>query len=347
MISEVKRIDMPSNDVFEKEYMHKLEPVVIKNFFKNCPIAEINTKEQVLRALGNMQIGVQEEYGTAYKKNSGTRTPGNKEGDELWTVSAYFNYIEKHANTKKMCIEFPSPQELAETFSVPSICQHRGTESERFVNQCFIGNKGNYAHIHLDKGGTHGFLYQVFGRKRFITWPQSAAHKLAPFAQIGGWNLENFTDRDREDFLRFTGGKEIILEAGECVYVPSLSWHYVDYIEDSMSISLRFRRSNYVTRLVNILFPDMYLQGIAYKFADPKVAAANLESLEALEAIWAEDIVDGREKVQKIREKAKEIYNQFYPDAPKGDYYLDVEKHFPPLLPEYLDAYDVRRPKHC
>lgn len=344
MTFNIERIGLPYTDIFEKECLYKLKPVVITDLFKDDEICKINTKDKVIEKFGNMLIGIQEEYGTAYKKKGGKKSPGNKTGNELLTVKEYFNFLEESPDTKKMCIEFPNPRELVDTYSIPDVCHNKENESTRFVSQCFIGNKGNFAHIHIDKAGTHGFLYQVFGRKRFITWPQSAAHKLAPFAQISGWNLENFSDADRKKFLEFTDGCEVILEAGECMYVPALSWHYVDYIEDSMSISLRFRRSNYFTRLANILFPDLYYQGIACKFADPEMAKQNEHYLIQLEEKWKEHYDDGVRKVKDMRALTQEIYYKLYPDAPKKNYFLEYESYLPALLPEFLDANNTNRP---
>ncbi|KYZ74130.1 MULTISPECIES: cupin-like domain-containing protein [Klebsiella pneumoniae complex] len=347
MAFKVERIKLPSNDVFEKEIMHPLRPVIITNLFEGDVIREINTREKVVEHFGNMMIGIQDEYGEAYKKQAGANSPGNKSGTLTMSVKDYLNYLETTPDTKMMCIEFPSPEMLSDTYHIPDVCRTRKGESEKFVNQCFIGNKGNFAHIHIDKAGTHGFLYQVFGRKRFITWPQSASHKLAPFAQIAGWSLEHFTDADRQAFLEFTGGCEVILEAGECMFVPALSWHYVDYIEDSMSISLRFRRSDYITRLANVTFPDFYYQGIGYKLASPQEAKQYEPLLQQLEAKWDEQYDDGFSKMKDIRQLTKMIYHKLYPEAPEKSYFLEYEDYLPPLLPEFLDANNTKRPKYA
>lgn len=345
---KVDRIKLPEKKVFDEEVLHSLRPVVITNLFEGEAIREINTREKVIEHFGDMSVGIQNEYGEAYRKQAenSTSSPGSASGNQTLTVVQYLKFLETNPDTKMMCIEFASPEELKATYQIPEVCHAEKGESSKFVNQCFIGNKGNFAHIHIDKAGTHGFLYQVFGRKRFITWPQSAAHKLAPFTQIAGWSLENFTDEDRKAFLDFTGGCEVILEAGECMYVPALSWHYVDYIEDSMSVSLRFRRSDYITRLANICFPDLYYQGIGYKFSHPEDAKKNEPLLHKLEAQWDKFYEDGVQKVNDARALAKDIYQQLYPSAPQKSYFLDYQDFMPPLLPEFLDANNPLRPKH-
>lgn len=346
---KIKTIDMPNDADFHRDYMCKLQPVVIKNFFKGEQIRNINSKQKVISSFGDMHIRVQDEYGKAYLKAPEiSPTPQNGAAPiiETPTVSEYFSFVEKNPKTTKMCIEFPSPDALQATYKVPDLCRSRGDDGTKFVNQCFIGNQGNFAHVHFDKAGMHGFLYQVFGKKNFVIFPHSASHKLLPFTQIGGVCLQNFTKADRKAFLEYTGGQEILLDTGDCMFVPSLSWHYVDYVEDSMSISFRFRRPGYLTPIVNALFPDMFMQGIAYKLAEEEFKDRNQTIIQEITTKWSQPFTDGRQKVQEMRQLAKDIYARLYPEAPRAYYSFDFEQYFPPLLPEWLDAADPKRPRH-
>jgi hypothetical protein len=333
----VDRIAMPSPAAFYRDYMCKLRPVVIADLFAGEPIRGIATRDAAIAAWSDVHIDVQNEYGTAYRHGC-TAEPRSM------TFARYYEFVEADRTTTLMAIEFPTPPSISAEYAVPKVCHAQRGESPHFVNQCFIGNQGNRAQIHFDKAGLHGFLYQVFGRKRCFVFPHEASPKLAPVTQVGSWHLHNFSDEDRNAFLRFTGGAEVVLGPGDCLYVPSLSWHAVDYLEDSMSISLRFRRSNRVTTLVNALFPDMYLLGIAFGMADPQRQMHWEPFLREIEEAAADRGADGIAHVRRMRELARSVHMRMFPDFPREPYILALEDHMPSILPHFLDANHPDRP---
>ena len=343
----VERIPMPSPDEFYERYMKTLTPVVITNMFEGEPISAINTKEKTIDQWGAVNISIEDEYFQAYL-NAAKADQIESDAVEKMptaTVSEYWDFVAKNPDTKRMCIEFPNPASFASSFQIPKVCEPTVNDSKHFVSQCFIGNRGCVSNIHFDKAGTHGFLYQVFGKKRFIVFPHSASLKLAAFTQISPWLLQNFSEADRLAFLEFAGGQEVVLDTGDCMYVPSYSWHYADYVEDCMSISLRFRRSNITTTLANAFFPDMYLQGIASKMSD--IERAKHEHADLLEEITAASnrpYPDGKAKVQAMRALSVDVYRRLYPEASKNLYCVDLEQFFPNPLPHFLDANDPTRP---
>lgn len=335
---------MPSEEAFYRDVMCPLRPVVVSDLFQDQPIREIRTREQAIEAFGSTQIAVQAEYGKDYQQGA-----ANADGKSTYSLSLakYYAFVDSNRDTPLMAIELPTPEPIRKTYQIPEVCRARPGESLRLVDQCFIGNRGNRAQIHFDKAGLHGFLYQVFGRKRVTYFPHEASLKLLPFTQIGGYQLHAFSEADRKAFLDFTGGSEVVLEPGDAYFVPLLSWHAVDYLEDSMSISLRFRRPQPVTTLVNTLFPDLFLQGIAAKLADPARAEDDLKPvLRRIEKALAERHENGRDLVSHRRNLAREIHRELYPSFPDSPYFLDLEEHFPPLLPHFLDANDPERPRY-
>lgn len=338
---------MPPPEEFYERYMKTLTPVVITDMFAGQSIASVDTKQKAIARWGDVEIPLEDEYGQSYLQAARENAAPSDAVEKLTstTIEKYFDYVHKHPHSKKMCIEFPNPPIFTRTYSIPEVCLPSENDSLHFVNQCFIGNRGNVANIHFDKGGTHGFLYQVFGKKRFIIFPHSAAWKIAPFTQFSGWLLQNFSDKDRRSFLEFVGGQEVILDTGDCMYVPSYSWHFADYVEDCMSISLRFRRSSIVTMLANAFFPDLYLQGIAYKMADIERAKTEHAALLAeIAAAYATPYPDGKAKARAMRDLSRDVYRRLYPDAPGAPYCIDLEEFFPNPLPHFLDFDDPKRP---
>lgn len=340
-----KKISMPSDDFFYKEYMCNLEPVVIGDMFKDDPIRKIKTRYDVIKVWGNIKIFVENEYIHTYVKSvkSGTNLIDAKRKKPNISILDYFDYTDKTPGSDTMCIEFPTPDNIQKYYKVPSICHTREGESSYFINQCFIGNKGNVANLHFDKGGTHGFLYQVFGEKRFIIIPWFSARKLAPFAQFGAWFLKNFSNTDRHDFLRWCKGKEVVLQPGDCMYVPMYCWHYADYIDDSMSISLRFRRPDVVTKLANYFYPNYLLQGIASRFVNP--AFNGIEILHNIEEEYNKSFTNGKTKAKHMMQVAQNVYNKICADyEPK--YMLNLEEYLPDPLPHFQDFDNPLRPNY-
>ncbi|MEX0446272.1 cupin-like domain-containing protein [Xenorhabdus sp. SGI246] len=346
----IERITLPTAEEFENSYMKTVTPVVITDLYSGEEIRDITSRDKVIEHWGNIRIPVQDEYLKAYEehtKKTGTLRDKDSTLEDMatMTIAEYYRYVDENPNEKKMCIEFSTPDAIRKYYSVPEMCIPQEGESNSIVQQCFVGNKGNVANIHFDKAGHHGFLFQIFGRKRFIVFPHSAAKKLLPLTQTSGWKLQNFTEQDRQDFLRFTGGKEVILESGEAMFVPAYCWHYADYIEDSMAVRVRFRRPNHFTELLNFMYPDMYTQGILHKIADPiKANSEYREVLVRLKECAEHHYSDGKQKVHAIRELTKKIYFELYPEEPHDNYSLDLEKHFPSLLPHFLDAEHPDRP---
>ncbi|MEZ8291862.1 cupin-like domain-containing protein [Vibrio sp. 10N.237.312.B06] len=350
-INDFDYIEYPGDEEFFNKYIKQLKPVVIKNFFAGQPIADLSTKEKTLSHLCNLPIEVQEEYMSRYindinTKNDHVESEHTKK--RSITLKEYFDYIENNPESKVMCMEFQSPEKLASLYNIPTVCNPKDNESEAIVNQCFVGNKGNTARIHFDKAGTNGFLYQVFGRKRFIIWPHKSSKKLLPFTQFGAWAIDRMTDKERRDFLSFTGGQEVVLQQGDCMYVPTLCWHYADYIDDSMSISLRFRRANYVTKLANVLFPDFYYQGIVHKIRNQDNAEKLYQSLiDEIESLSNIDSENGVDAVKKIREETKRIYSKLYPEEKLESHTIfELEELLPPLLPSYYEKNHAARKIH-
>lgn len=341
-------IELPSPETFYREYMCRLKPVIIKDLFKGDPIRDIVSFAKAVEVWGEVAIAVQDEYGKAYQDAArGNASLSLEPEPQMMPLAEYYALVEADPDTEKMCIEFRAPPAIAATYRIPEVCRPLPGESPTLVNQCFIGNAGNHAQIHFDKAGMHGFLYQVFGKKRFIFFPHEASHKLGPFTQLGTWHLENFSREDREAFLAFTGGVEFMLEAGDCVFLPSLWWHAVQYVEHGMSISLRFRRPDHITMLVNNLFPDMYLQGIAHKMPDPaRVGTDYAPILAEIETAARARNCDGVAHVRRMRRLARDIHKRLYPDMPESPYMLDLEEHFPNPIPHFLDADNPARPTY-
>jgi hypothetical protein len=95
-----------------------------------------------------------------------------------------------------------------------------------------IGPAGAVYNLHVDFYGSHAWIAQFVGRKRFVLYPPSE-----------GANLCNGrVDPDAPDYQKFPnfrnarGRMEATLEPGQIVFIPAGWWHQVTSLDDSLSL---------------------------------------------------------------------------------------------------------------
>jgi len=109
----------------------------------------------------------------------------------------------------------------------------------------WVGQQGNITALHYDVW--HGFLGQILGRKRVILFGPDESSKLYPDPPFG---LRLASTRlptaclsaDRSVFPKVYRAQrwEAVLNAGDMLYIPPYWWHYVESLDDNVSLSLRY-----------------------------------------------------------------------------------------------------------
>lgn len=106
-----------------------------------------------------------------------------------------------------------------------------------FSNQKFTTT----TYLHFDD--IHNIFVQIRGRKRFILFPPSNYLSFYPAIRESGyspaWSKVNPTKPDLVSYPKFPWQDkiEVILEAGEILYIPPLWWHHVTAIEENISLT--------------------------------------------------------------------------------------------------------------
>lgn len=104
----------------------------------------------------------------------------------------------------------------------------------------FFGGQGSFTKIHYDIDCSHVFLNQFQSRKRVLLFDQEQSKYLyhVPFT-VGC--LVDMTNPDETIYpsLKHVNGYETILEHGETLFIPSMYWHHIEYLDGGYSISLR------------------------------------------------------------------------------------------------------------
>lgn len=336
--SEIERIAAPSREVFLKEYVYKQKPVVITNLFEGQPIRDISTVEDAKAKLGDMKLQVSDEYVSAFLKriNEVSDDKASRhlpEEKEIMTLREYIERGESFTDVKKIAtgvgqpelssnrtLDYSTAPELLAMCQLPDYCKKTSIYND-LVTQFFAANAGNYAHLHFDGDQRQLFLYEVFGTKRFILIPPRSGKKLNPVGGQSSFFLENFSEAEKQAFIDYTEGRECVLHPGETIFVPSLSWHYVEYLDAALSLSIRFGRNKYTHFLATKMHVDMYVQNVSAKMVDEAVVEREyLDIFCEIEDAYYKKYESKMEKYKQMSQLFQDIYARICTDAIQGYY---------------------------
>jgi hypothetical protein len=182
--------------------------------------------------LNRLILTVAEDYYTRFRRR-------NFVSD---TVSAADYLSDKSPkNADVLCQEMPIPHHLLSSvkLSIPS----SAAWTTHAVGHIHAGRANCVTPLHFDWDLTWVANVCLTGRKRFFIFPPSAGWLLSPVLNLSALYVPKFSEMDRRDLLSKLGGVEVVLDAGEGVLFPSLSWHGVLYEEPSLSLSVRFEQT--------------------------------------------------------------------------------------------------------
>lgn len=129
--------------------------------------------------------------------------------------------------------------ELGAAVRPPEYCRDAAWRNARF----WLSPAGTSTPLHRDVA--ENIFLQIAGRKRFLLYPPAASPWLYsnPFRSA----LPNFSrfdpehpDYDRLPLSRKVAPVEVILEAGDALYLPSRWWHHVRSLDLSTSFNFWF-----------------------------------------------------------------------------------------------------------
>jgi hypothetical protein len=276
-LDNVKRIDSLGHDDFYDHYARLRMPVIIRNAQRGQPISRLRTEGDAVGRFGDVPIQVQQNYTSPLSKaapDASRKGLSQKVRNEisLMRLRDYSRHVREHPDTDLLCVEYPTPPEVLAAMEVPAYCTAPSSSpspsgepwsGERLVSFMFVANKGNYAHLHFDGDFRHVLLYQVFGRKRVVMVPQAAQDKISPSMNFSNLLIQNMGEEEKQHLFRYLGAYDCILEPGEAIYFPPSIWHYVEYLDNGMSVNIRFGRDWFSQKVVDAnrvpFYPDLHL----------------------------------------------------------------------------------------
>ncbi|MEP0919089.1 cupin-like domain-containing protein [Leptolyngbya sp. DQ-M1] len=303
-LDNIERISALSVQVFEQDYLLKQKPVVLTDLFASDAMNELRTIESAKIHLSSMPLEVQEEFTSSVLKTSILLDQREK---KLWSFQQYLDYIEANPDTRLMATEGLTPPEIRQRFDFPDYARINGDETFSDVaSLLFLGNAGNYAHLHFDGDYRQVLLHQVFGTKRVILIPANQAQKLSPIGNFSNVFLENFSESDKTAFVHYANGYDFLLCPGETVFMPAGIWHYLEYCETGMSFSVRFGRTEQLRFFGDKLHANFYLQNLATHFIAQQHPAIFEEIQSAYHKIYPTPVA----KAQALQALFELIYSR-------------------------------------
>jgi len=126
----------------------------------------------------------------------------------------------------------------------------------RFARQfvySFFGCRGSVTPLHYDIDMSHVLYTSIQGRRRIRLFApdQSTALHKHPFTVRSYVNLDNPNDANFPG-LQAACGYEVIVEAGQSLFIPSAYWHEVMYLDAGFGVSLRAANQTFKGRLMGL-----------------------------------------------------------------------------------------------
>lgn len=297
--NQIARISSPTRQIFEEEFLLKRKPVIITDIFNDQQIQEITNINDIRQTLGEIPILLSEGF-RPYIFASQPSLDHKPLDKDPCTINQYLDLINQKPDTFALCNENELPDQIQALFETPEYCQF-GSISDDSISRLFIGNAGNYAHLHFDGDFRQVLFYQVAGSKRIILFPPESAPKLAPHHHWSLVCLEHFTEPEKDAFVTYAGGLQCVLNPGETLFFPSAVWHYVEYLTTGMSIALRFGRNSYTQFLSEKLHKDSFIQRIASRMIDERVVQTHYKAVyDSLEQAYIQPANSVSEKIKQM-----------------------------------------------
>jgi len=229
---EIERISEISKSEFYRRYVKQSKPVVITGLVDHWPALSKWTPEYFISKFGEVKAqayiikgnscDVNTDTGSVTRPVSLSQSMGSIAENKLdggWAIASPISLF---------------PEDLKEDYITPEYC----ADGKFLRSVTFIGPNGSVSPIHQDL--PENIYVMVKGSKKIIlfpplssVYPNSRFSKLPNHAQI---------DPENPDYTKFPKLKDaqpyvVELHAGETLFIPSLWWHYLRNLEQSVAIN--------------------------------------------------------------------------------------------------------------
>jgi hypothetical protein len=224
-----------SRKEFKEEYLDQHKPVILTDFASDWPAKEKWTFDYLRDTYGDIKVPLFDksfsEPGKSYMSPSQTMRFGD-----------YLTLIENEPTDLRMFLFniFKHAPELVGDVGTPTIM-------DGFLNEfpfMFFGGQGSSVKMHYDIDCSNVFLTQFQTRKKVTLFSPKQSKYLyhLPFTVASMVDM-NQPDVDKYPALAKVEGWEGIIGHGETIFIPSMYWHFIEYVDGGFSLALRSSES--------------------------------------------------------------------------------------------------------
>jgi hypothetical protein len=188
------------------------------------------------------------------------------------TVNGYLDMVNGDRSNRLVCAEVPQVMigKVEARYQPPEYCRGPNGELDDFKPMLWLGGAGNFTHLHYDGDYRHVLQYQLWGRKRVVLLPVTASKKLGPIRNNSVMSPEGMTEEESDRFVRYCDGWQAVVGTGETLLIPAAMWHYFEYLDTSMALTMRFARNKYTATFAENCHMDYHLQALVTRFIDER-----------------------------------------------------------------------------
>lgn len=206
-------------------------PLVLADLARDWPALHNWTPESLAERYGEREVRV-------YDASFGTPGPGYMTNVASMSFAEFLTETQKRGRDLRMFLYNLSQQipPLLDDIHLPAVGLRF---SRRFVFS-FFGCRGSTTPLHYDIDMGDVLHTVIRGRRRVRLFPPQDSALLYRHP----CTVRSYVDLDKPDFERFPAfsharGYEVILEAGQTLYMPAGWWHEFHYLEAGIGVSLR------------------------------------------------------------------------------------------------------------
>lgn len=219
-----------TREEFIENYLKPKKPVIFTDLVKDWPAAQKWTFEWLKENHGDLEVPlIDKNYHDPKKYFQIAKT---------MKFGEYLDLIQGGPVDLRIFLFdiFKKRPELANDIIYPTIMDGF-IKSYKFV---FFGGKDSVTSLHYDMDCSNVFLTQFQTRKKIILFSPEESAKLYqhPYTVMSHFDPEN-PDFEKFPAARNLTGYEGIFEHGETVFIPSLWWHHIRYVDGGFSLALR------------------------------------------------------------------------------------------------------------
>ena len=243
-MNTVTVVDTISRKEFYEEFVNKNKPVLIKNQTRNWPARDLWSPDYFKNPEWNLNMATK----------SGDVSKGNRESVKL---SSYIDNLMAYEEAKKAGENPTKPAYLhdvplfnllpdlikdIEPFPVELFPKWYWENYQNYI-QFFMGGSDSVTPLHFDTLRTHNMFFQMVGSKKFIL----IEAKQKDLCYVEGWRWSKL-DASKPDYSKFPNAnklsiQEVIVEAGDILYMPPGMLHQVHGLSFSISFNIDWHTS--------------------------------------------------------------------------------------------------------